>query len=114
MRARPDDVVGRLADACRGRDIDGIRAVLNADAVAVCDGWTPIFGAAHTARLISLLLGVEIGTELTVESVNGAPGLALWCAGRALAVAAVQLRGSRVAVVWIVVDPAKLGGWHRR
>jgi RNA polymerase sigma-70 factor (ECF subfamily) len=111
MRDRHDDVVGRLAEACRAGDVDAIRAVLAPDAVVVCDGIGrgPVHGADRAARLIALLLGGDPG--LGLASVNGSAGLVRRRAGRAVAVAAVEIAVDRVAAVWIVVNPAKLGHW---
>ncbi|MCC8242887.1 hypothetical protein [Saccharothrix luteola] len=53
-------------------------------------------------------------TELTIESVNGRAGPALRHAGRAVAVVAVRETDAEVGDLWIVLDPAKLGGRHRR
>jgi hypothetical protein len=35
-------------------------------------------------------------------------------AGRAIAVVAVRTTGRGIAVLWIVLNPAKLRGWDRR
>ncbi|WP_328471349.1 siderophore-interacting protein [Actinoplanes sp. NBC_00393] len=106
------DLVARLADACLHGDVAALEAVLTTDAVAVCDGigLLPVRGAADVARLLTRLTGG--GADLTSESVNGTPGLALRRAGRVVAVAAVQPAGDRIATVWIVLNPAKLSGWN--
>lgn len=116
-----DDVVRRLADACRPTDVAALRAVLADDAVAVCDGGGivpapagPVFGADNVAALVAGLLCGEPGDELIVEAVNGGAGLALRRDGRALAVVAVRTAYGRVFSMWIVLNPAKLSAWHRR
>ncbi|MER7002868.1 siderophore-interacting protein [Dactylosporangium sp. NPDC000555] len=121
MLHQHDDVVRRFAEACRLGDIVAVRAALEADAVAVCDGGgvvpaalDPVHGAEDVARLVVVLLCGQPDTELTIEAVNGRAGLALRRADRAVAVAGVEVVGGRVAVVWIVLNPAKLRGWHRR
>ncbi len=119
MPNRHDDVVGRFAEACRSGDIAAIRAILDADVIAVCDsGPVPApgltHGPEHVAQLASVLLGEQPDTELTLESVNGRPGLALRRAGQAIAVVGITVAGLKVAVLWIVLNPAKLRGWHRR
>jgi len=120
MPDRPDDVVCRFVEACQRGDIGAVRAVLDADAVAVWDGGglvptvaNPVHGAENVARLVMVLLGWQPDTDLTVESVNGQPGLALRRAGLAIAVAGVTVAGTKVAVLWVVLNPAKLRGWHR-
>jgi len=121
MLDRHDDVVRGLSEACLLGDVGAIRAALDADAIAVCDGgglvpaaMGPVHGAEDVARLVAVLLCGQPDTELTIESVNGRAGLALRCAGRAVAVVAVKAVDAKVAVLWIVLNPAKLRGWHRR
>jgi RNA polymerase sigma-70 factor (ECF subfamily) len=116
-----DTVVRRFAEACRVGDIAALRDALDADATAVCDGGGvvpaalgPVHGAQDVARLAAVLLCGQPDAELTIETVNGRTGLALRRAGRAVAVAGVGTAGSKVTAVWIVLNPAKLRGWHRR
>ncbi|WP_426502552.1 siderophore-interacting protein [Dactylosporangium sp. McL0621] len=113
-----DDVVRRLAAACHTGDVVQIEAVLDLDAVAVCDsgGRVPaparlVHGAVEVARLLRALLP---GTDLTIESVNGRAGLAIRRAGTAVAVIAVSCDEGRATTLWVVLNPAKLRGWHRR
>jgi hypothetical protein len=120
VSARPDEVVRGFAAACRRGDVPALRAALNPAAVAVVDGGGtvaapagPVVGAEDVAGLAGALLCGRPGTELTVEAVNGRTGLALRRAGRAVAVAGVTVAGGQVAVLWIVLNPAKLAGWHR-
>jgi hypothetical protein len=52
-------------------------------------------------------------------SCAGSPRPACWAtpprrAGQAVAVIGVTVAGAKAAAVWIVLSPAKLGGWHRR
>ncbi|TDC39187.1 siderophore-interacting protein [Micromonospora sp. 15K316] len=111
----------RLAEACRLGDVAALRAALAADALVVCDGGGvvpaalgSVRGGEEAARLVALLLSAPPGTELTVEAVNGRAGLVLRRGERSVAVAAVKLDGARVSTLWIVLNPAKLAGWHRR
>ncbi len=114
------DVVGRFAEACRSGDIAAVRAILDADAIAVCDGGGAVpapgltHGAASVAQLTSIVLGGPQDTELTLESVNGRRGLALRRDGQAIAVVGITVVNGKVAVLWIMLNPAKLNGWHRR
>jgi hypothetical protein len=112
-----DDVVRRLAAACHTGDAGAIEAVLDPEAVAVCDSGgrvpapiPPVSGAAEVAWLLRTLLP---GTGLTVESVNGRAGLVIRQAGRPVAVIAVSCAGDRATALWVVLNPAKLQGWHR-
>ncbi|MFL6121265.1 hypothetical protein [Actinophytocola sp.] len=70
-------------------------------------------GVAEVARLVMMSLWGRAGAELTVESVNGRAGLALRRASRAVAVVGAETTGSKVTALWIVLNPAKLSGWHR-
>lgn len=112
-----DEVVHRLAAACRTGDVIAIGAALDPDAVAVCDSGgrvpapiRPVHGAAEVARLLVALLP---GTDLTIESVNGRAGLVTRRAGTAVAVIAVGGGEERAATLRVVLNPAKLRGWHR-
>ena len=116
-----DNVVRRFAEACQLGDIAALRAWLDADATAVCDGGGvvpatrgSVHGAHGVAQLVAGLLCWQPDAELSIEAVNGRTGLALRRTGRAVAVVAVGAAGSKVTTVWIVLNPAKLDGWHRR
>jgi hypothetical protein len=121
MPDQHDGVVSRLVEACQLGDLAALQAALAPGAVAVCDGGGvmpaaigPVHGAADVAYLATALLCGQPDTELTVESVNGRAGLALRRAGRAIAVVAVTVTGAKADGLWIVLNPAKLRGWHRR
>lgn len=117
MLHRHDAVVGRFADACRRGDIAAVRACLDPDAVAVCDGAGPVgpvHGAEDVVELVAVLLCGQPDSRLTIEAVNGRTRLALRRAGRAIAVVGVTVADARIAILWIVLNPAKLRGWHRR
>jgi hypothetical protein len=112
-----DDVVRRLAAACHTGDVTAIAALLDPEAVAVCDSGgrvpapiQPVSGAAEVAWLLRTLLS---GTDPSVESVNGRAGLVLRQTGRAVAVIAVSCADDRATTLWVVLNPAKLRGWHR-
>ena len=116
-----DNVVRTFAEACQLGDIAALRAWLDANATAVCDGGGvvpaalgQVHGAQDAAQLVAGLLCGQPDAELTLEAVNGRTGLALRRTGRAVAVVAVGVARSKVTTVWIVLNPAKLGGWHRR
>ena len=117
MSRVPDDVVRRLAAACHTGDVIAIEAVLDPDAVAVCDSGghvpapiRPVHGAARVALLLHALLP---GTDVTVDGVNGRAALVLRRAGTAVAVIAVGCHEDQATTLWVVLNPAKLRGWHR-
>jgi hypothetical protein len=120
MVERHDGVVRGFAEACRLEDIEALRAALDPDAIAICDGgglvpasMSPVHGAEDAARLAAAMLCGRPDAELTIEAVNGRAGLALRRRGRAVAVVAVEEAHARIAVLWIVLNPAKLSRWHR-
>ncbi|MEY9910242.1 hypothetical protein ABIA35_006486 [Catenulispora sp. MAP12-49] len=126
MRDPHDDLVHGFAEACRNRDTVALRDTLDADVIAVTDsgGLLPavpglVHGARDVARLAAVLLcesggtGLTELTELSVEAVNGRPGLALRRTGRAVAVVGIDGSGTGITALWIVLDPDKLCGWHR-
>ena len=121
MLDRHDDGVRGFAAACQLGEMAALLAALDADAIAVCDGGglvaapkAYVLGAPGVARLVAALLCGQPDTELTIESVNGRAGLALRRVGRAVAVVGIQTADAKVTVLWIVLNPAKLRGWHRR
>ncbi|MBP2324961.1 RNA polymerase sigma-70 factor (ECF subfamily) [Kibdelosporangium banguiense] len=119
MPIEHDDAVRRFADACRLGAVTELQAALHSDAVAVCDsdGQVPVpgvvYGAEDVAQLVVVLLCGRPGTELTIEAVNGRAGLALRRAGQAVVVVGVRTIGAGIVILWIVLNPAKLRGWHR-
>lgn len=118
---RHDNVVRRFAAACRTGDLAELWGTLDADAIAVCDGGGlvpaapgPVQGARDVAEMVAVLLCGQPDAELTIESVNGRAGLAVRRAGRAFAVVGIGTADSKVSILAIVLNPAKLAGWHRR
>lgn len=116
---RHDLVVRRFAEACGRGDVTALTAVLGVEVVATCDAgglvpapdW-PLHGQAEVARLVATLCG-QTGVDLAVESVNGRAGLVLRHGSRAVAVIGAETAGYEIATLWIVLNPAKLGDWHR-
>ena len=73
-----------------------------------------VHGAEDVTRLVVGLLCGRPDTELTVESVNGQAGLAARHEGWAVAVVGVEVAGTEITGLWIVLNPAKLRGWTRQ
>lgn len=110
-------VIHRFATAYRAGSSAAIRSLLAAEVTAVSDGGgrvpaavEPIHGAAQVTRCLTDLLRPEL--VLTVEAVNGQPGVVLRDAGRVVAVVSLQVSGAKVAAVWIVLNPDKLRHWE--
>ncbi len=109
-----DDLVAVLAR----RDVTALGAVLDPDVVLVGDGGgkvvaplRPVRGAGAVAALVAALVTAD--SVLATESVNGRPGVVVRRDGRACAVVVPLVEGSVVTRVWVVLNPDKLGRWHR-
>lgn len=108
-----DDLVAVLVS----RDVTALSRALHPEVVLVSDGGgrvvtplRPVHGADAVATLLAALVS---RSEVTVEPVNGRPGLVVRADGLARAVIAVTIASSVVTRVWLVLNPDKLGGWHR-
>jgi hypothetical protein len=115
-----DAVVHRFVTACRAGDAGAIRSLLAPEVVAVSDGGgrvvtalSPVRGPELVARSVAELLRLlSPDIALSVEAVNGGPGVVLRGAGGVLAVVSLRVAGAKVAAVWIVLNPDKLGHWE--
>ncbi|TCC23999.1 siderophore-interacting protein [Kribbella sindirgiensis] len=112
-------VVHRFATACRAGSGGALRSLLTAEVVAITDGGgqvparlEPVRGPAQVARCLTDLLRPELA--LTVEAVNGQPGVVLRDTGNVVAVVSVRVTSAKVAAVWIVLNPDKLRHWRSR
>ncbi|MFF0267501.1 hypothetical protein [Kribbella sp. NPDC004536] len=110
-------VVHRFATACRAGSSAAIRSLLAAEVTAVSDGggqvaaaMEPVHGPVQVARCLSELLQPELA--LTVEAVNGEPGVVLRSVERVVAVMSLKVTGPKVSTVWIVLNPDKLRHWE--
>jgi RNA polymerase sigma factor (sigma-70 family) len=112
-------VVAEFRTALETGDLAALILILDPNATAIPDGGglvqaaiEPIVGAETIARYF---LGLyQLLPDLTFEltTVNGRAGLVVQDgAGRALAVASVAIAHGRIERIWIVRNPAKLGGW---
>lgn len=111
------DLVDAFARACALGEVDELRRLLTDDVVVVSDGGAavhaarrPVVGFERASRLlVNVAARVPDGAEVSVEQVNGEPGLVIWVHGRARMVVALQADATgRVAAVRIVVNPEKL------
>ncbi|MBM2614160.1 siderophore-interacting protein [Actinoplanes sp. LDG1-06] len=106
------------AAACSPADLAAVESCLAADVVAWCDSGgvvaaplSPVWGAAEVALL---LIATLAHTTLTVESVNGRPGLvARSPTGTAVSVVGAANSHAVITHLWMVLNPAKLTRWHR-
>jgi len=116
FRLKRAAVVHRFATACRAGSIGALRSMLAPDVTVVCDGGgkvpadlDPVGGADAVARRVIDL--VQPDTSLTIEAVNGEPGVVLRSADAVLAVVSLKVVGSKIGAVWIVLNPDKLRHW---
>src|ERR1700730_3050213 len=104
------EVVDAFFAAARGRDFDGLVAVLHPDVVLRADfggrrpgAPTVIRGAEAVARQAQL--GAPPAAELHPALVNGAAGVVITMRGRPFAVMAFTLTGGRIPAVHPISDP---------
>lgn len=109
-------VVGAFLGAATTGDLEGLTAVLAADAITYSDGGgvvpsarKPIYGASKSARFI---LGVQskldFEPQVALVRVNGDPGLVLTGPDGVFSVVALELADGRIAVVRVINNPHKL------
>lgn len=118
-RARAARSARALSAAWQRRDEAALSRALTGDAELLVDAGAGIAvpvrqesgGRAVASALVGLLSALpDVG--FADAQVNGTPGLVLRGDGRVVGVAAVGMRGRRVARVWLVLNPDKLAHWH--
>ena len=117
--AARDALAARFLAAARDGDLDGLVALLAADAVLVGDGGgraralpRPLRGATAVARALVAFYGQaeRWGVALVPARVNGQPGFrAVDRDGRVVTVVGLDIAGGRVQGVHSIVNPDKLG-----
>ncbi|PPS85373.1 RNA polymerase subunit sigma [Streptomyces sp. MH60] len=115
-----DELVDAVRQACADEDADRLAALLDPDAVAFYDGGgkvrtltRPVVGGPRVARSLLTLLARHPRTTLHTRPVNGRTGLVARYDGQVAAVVCLDLAGSRVVQVWVVLNPDKLRSWNR-
>jgi RNA polymerase sigma-70 factor (ECF subfamily) len=110
-------LLGSFIEASRSGDPARVQALLAADAVYMGDGGgkakttvRAVLGADRVARLV---VGIERkwhgqGRHDLIE-VNGAPGLLTWRDGVPDSITSLDLREGRIAAIYVVRNPDKLG-----
>jgi RNA polymerase sigma-70 factor (ECF subfamily) len=109
-------LLGRFMDACVRGDLDGLRALLAADATAFSDGGgkvtaarRPVRGADAVARLfIGLTRKAEIEARVELAEVNGWPALILYVDDHPFTVFTIETDGNLIYNVRQVLNPEKL------
>jgi RNA polymerase sigma-70 factor (ECF subfamily) len=115
-----DELVDAVRQACADEDADRLATLLAPDAVAYYDGGgkvraltRPVVGGPRVARSLLTLLARQPRTTLHARPVNGRTGLVARYDGQVAAVVCLDLAGSRVVQVWVVLNPDKLRYWNR-
>ena len=112
------ELLERFVRASKTGDLDGLIAMLEKDVVLYSDGGgkafavpNPIYGAVNVARAI-VMGGSKFRPRETVisrrVSVNGAPGVVTYLAGRPLYVLTIDAREERITSIYFVTNPDKL------
>jgi RNA polymerase sigma-70 factor (ECF subfamily) len=105
------EVVDAFLAAARGGDFDALVAVLDPDVVLRADGGLAglsrhVRGAATVAS--QALMWSRVDLTMRRALVNGAAGLVSLRDGKPFSVAAVTVRGGKIAQIDILADPARL------
>ncbi|MFJ3720477.1 RNA polymerase sigma factor SigJ [Streptomyces sp. NPDC090057] len=112
------DVVRRVKEAWRAKDVAALVGLLDPAAVMTADGGgvagaalRPVEGGARIARYMVAMADRAPGLELLERSVSGVPGLVAQRAGVVTTVASFEVRDGRVTRIWAVRNPEKLRPW---
>ncbi|MER6681994.1 RNA polymerase subunit sigma [Streptomyces olivaceoviridis] len=125
-RARPtpprrqDEIAHAVRHACVDGDADRLASLLTPDATAFFDGGgkvraltRPVTGSGRVARSLLTLLARHPRTTLHTHPANGRTGLVVRYDGQVAAVITLDITGSRVVQIWVVLNPDKLRSWNR-
>jgi RNA polymerase sigma-70 factor (ECF subfamily) len=113
------ELLGRFVQAARSADPAQVRALLAADATYAGDGGgkakTTVKCVVGADRVGRLVVGIErkwMGGDVRHEiiTVNGAPGLLTWRNGVPDAITSIHVEDGRIAAIYVVRNPDKLGG----
>ncbi|MEV5840367.1 RNA polymerase subunit sigma [Streptomyces sp. NPDC051985] len=117
---RQDRIVHSVRQACADQDTDCLLSLLSRDVIAFFDGGgkvraqtRPVVGSERVARSLLTLLARHPRTTWCAHPVNGRTGLVARYADQVAAVVGLDVAGSRVVRVWVVLNPDKLRSWNR-
>lgn len=118
-RAEHDAVVAAFAAATQAGDLAALTAVLDPDVTLRSDGGglvsaarKPVFGADNVARFLLGLLEKYPSDQVEPRETTDGAGFAIRRDGRVIGVVNLHVIADRVADVWIVMNPEKLGAWQ--
>lgn len=117
---RQDEIAGSVRQACADEDAGRLASLLAPDATVFYDGGgrirtltRPVNGGAEVARSLLTLLARHPRTTLDTHSVNGRTGIVARYDDQVVAVITLDIAGSRVVQVWVMLNPDKLRAWNR-
>ncbi len=120
----PPDARHRLLDrflgACNSGEVEGLRELLEADAVLYSDGGgkvvaalKPIYGADKVTRfLLGIMRKAPPDARLVRTTINDEPGLLVYVGGTLDAVWSFDLTDTQVRHIYVVRNPDKLRHVH--
>ncbi|HEX5858375.1 MAG TPA: hypothetical protein VFY91_09735 [Microbacterium sp.] len=118
---RLDDAARSFAAACERRSAADLAPLLSADVEAIVDagGAVPapagaVRGRTAVSRLVVRMLSALSGVSVERQDVNGAPGLVVRGTDGVVGVISLGMRGTKIAAVWMVLNPDKLRHWDIR
>jgi RNA polymerase sigma-70 factor (ECF subfamily) len=119
-RGAHGDLFERFLGALERGDLDQLRDVLAADAVAYSDGGGKARAARHPVvggdKIVAFFGALRRHRDVRVEQrleINGCPAALLWF-GRQYQVLAVDVRGGAIREVHSIMNPDKLGYLRRQ
>lgn len=115
-------LVRRFVEASTSGDMHDLVALLAHDVVVYADGGgkaaavpNPVRGVGRVARLIAGAVRkfVPADAERRILPINGTPGVVTYVEGRPFSALTLDVDGGRIAAVYIVTNPDKLGALPR-
>ncbi|GAA4166342.1 hypothetical protein GCM10022286_30860 [Gryllotalpicola daejeonensis] len=127
MRAAHDHgaLILELADHLRSANHPGVASLLHSDVVLTVDSGEGARAVASRAQgrcacageLVRIALGAAepaadpaVSVVVTVEELNGAPGLVIRARGAVVGVIVAAARDGLIGELWAVLNPEKFGG----
>ncbi|WP_430647408.1 sigma-70 family RNA polymerase sigma factor [Agromyces sp. GXS1127] len=118
-RAEHDAVVAAFAAATQAGDLAALTRVLDPDVTLRSDGGglvsaarKPVFGAENVARFLLGLLAKNPTDLVAPTATTDGTGFAVLRDGVVIGVVNLNVVAGRVADLWIVMNPEKLGAWR--
>jgi RNA polymerase sigma-70 factor, ECF subfamily len=119
-RGESEEIVQSFRNACVTGDVDGLMAVLHADATLVADGGgkaaaptSPLVGADRIAEFLIGIVGKVRWAESDPQlvTINGAPGLVVRHPTSGNGTYSFDIADGRIRGIYVVRNPDKLRGF---